>query len=434
VILLGGGAAFWVYVKVKDYTHGITKTNKPPEEKSAVKPRVFGAPAGGGEGAAGESGVPSSAPSSAPAGQLGGQPGAAAPVPPAGAPPVPPPLGAARGASVPAAPADATVPPIAVAGGPARPAPLASRSAPAGGAAPAAYGGAPAGYGRGGGREASADDRSRYDTPFVVNGAVQPGGKAGSQLDETVRRGNEALAAMQATPRMPAFGGGSGSGGSEGGKGALTGMLTPTSTPMVRAGMLGNLNLTVRKGTPIECVLQTKIVAMLPGLVKCRLTSPLYSANGKVILADKGSDVIGEQSGTMRQGQTRLYVLWTEIDTPDGVTIPIDSPAADALGAAGVDGEVNNHWSERIGASLLLSLIDDAFAYQIAKAGAQSNTGTSGGVAFQSTQQQGQRIAEKVLDSTINIPPTLYKNQGEKISIIVARHLDFSSVYAVEAK
>jgi type IV secretion system protein VirB10 len=150
-------------------------------------------------------------------------------------------------------------------------------------------------------------------------------------------------------------------------------------------------------------------------------------------LADRGSEVVGEQSGTMRQGQTRLYVLWSEINTPEGVTIPIDSPGADALGAAGLDGEVDNHWGQRIGASLMLSLIDDAFAYEIAKAGAGNGTSTQP-VAFQGTQQQSQRIAEKVLDSTINIPPTLYKKQGEKISIIIMRHLDFSSVYGLEPK
>ena len=35
---------------------------------------------------------------------------------------------------------------------------------------------------------------------------------------------------------------------------------------------------------------------------------------------------------------------------------------------------------------------------------------------------------------SINIPPTLYKNQGEQVGIYVARDLDFSSVYDVAAQ
>ena len=418
---LGGGAAYLVYLKLKGVTQGMTKPEKVAEEKSTAKPRVFGPqPAAAGAASAGDAGAASGA--GTPAGK---QADSVSNPFGAGAPPPPPPLGTAGGGAPPA-PGEAKVPAIAVTGGPTRPAPLKGGGVAAGGMG---------GPSRAGGRETSGradEDRSRFDTPFVVNGALQPGGRSGatSQLDDVVRKGNEAIAAATAGARLPAMIGG----GSEGGKGALSGMLTPTSTPAVRAGMLSNLSLTIRKGTPIECVLSTKIVAQKPGLVRCRVTSHIYSANGKVILIERGSDVVGEQNGTLQQGDNRLYVLWTEIDTPEGVTIQIDSPGTDALGAAGLDGEVDNRWGQRIGASLMLSVIDDAFAYQIAKAGASSGSGTTSAVPYQNTQQQGQRIAEKVLDSTINIKPVLYINQGEKIGITLSRHLDFSMVYSLEAK
>ncbi len=41
-------------------------------------------------------------------------------------------------------------------------------------------------------------------------------------------------------------------------------------------------------------------------------------------------------------------------------------------------------------------------------------------------------MASRVLDSTINIAPTLKQNQGAEFTIVVARDLDFSSVYALQ--
>ena len=37
-----------------------------------------------------------------------------------------------------------------------------------------------------------------------------------------------------------------------------------------------------------------------------------------------------------------------------------------------------------------------------------------------------------MLDSTINIPPLIYQNQGGIVGIYVARDVDFSSVYGLE--
>ncbi len=41
-------------------------------------------------------------------------------------------------------------------------------------------------------------------------------------------------------------------------------------------------------------------------------------------------------------------------------------------------------------------------------------------------------MATRVLDQTINIAPTLKQNQGAEFTIVLARDLDFSSVYTLE--
>ena len=112
--------------------------------------------------------------------------------------------------------------------------------------------------------------------------------------------------------------------------------------------------------------------------------------------------------------------------------INLNSPGADDLGTSGLPGIVDNHWWERIGAAFMLSIVEDAIAYQTAKS---SNTNGAGGVAvYQSTSQTGNDMATKVLESTINIKPTLYKTQGDRSTIYVARDLDFGSVYALRPR
>ena len=56
-----------------------------------------------------------------------------------------------------------------------------------------------------------------------------------------------------------------------------------------------------------------------------------------------------------------------------------------------------------------------------------------GGIAFQNSTRTGESMSEKILEQTINIPPTIYKNQGDLASIYVARDLDFSTVYQLRA-
>ena len=49
------------------------------------------------------------------------------------------------------------------------------------------------------------------------------------------------------------------------------------------------------------------------------------------------------------------------------------------------------------------------------------------------TTSNTSKLADKVLDSTINIPPLIYQNQGAVVGIYVARDVDFSSVYELRA-
>jgi len=268
-------------------------------------------------------------------------------------------------------------------------------------------------------------------TPSQASGGTQPSpGDPAAALSAL----QNSLAQLQKPPAAAPAGGPGGAAPSPAASpaGSLGASLSPTGTPMVRATMLGERNMILPKGRSIDCALSMRLVSDLAGLASCVLTQNVYSDNGRVVLLERGSEATGEYSSATAQGQSRIFVLWTRIKTPQGVVINLNSPAADALGTSGVSGYVDNHWWERLGAAFLLSFVQDAIAYKTAQA--TGGGGAQGFAVFQNTSETSNRMTEKVLESTINIKPTIYANQGDRGSIFVARDLDFGSVYALQAR
>ncbi len=221
---------------------------------------------------------------------------------------------------------------------------------------------------------------------------------------------------------MPLSAGG-GAGAPEHGN-ALAATLEPTPLEGVRAARLPDRNLLVAQGTAIPCTLETAMSSDVAGFVSCVIPRDVMSDNGHVVLMEKGTQVVGEYRGSVQRGSSRMFVLWNRAKTPTGVIVKLASPATDALGRAGFDGEIDNHFWDRFGSALLLTIVGDAG--QIA--GRQLS---EGGVQINSIQNGGGSAAAIATENSINIPPTLTKNQGEHVSIFVARDLDFSSVYGL---
>ena len=216
--------------------------------------------------------------------------------------------------------------------------------------------------------------------------------------------------------------------------GLFGGQLQGSATPRVAASMLGNRSLTLPKGTAFTCALKTKVISATSGLVGCQVQRNVFSDDGRVLLIERGSHMDGEyRVGSVRPGTVRIPVLWTRIRTPNGVTVDIDSPGTGQLGESGIDGYVDNRWFERIGAAMLLSLIDDSVKLVIQNQASLSNSDTQANtVVLPSTTANTSKLAEKVLDSTINIPPLIYQNHGDIVGVYVARDVDFSSVYELK--
>jgi len=199
-------------------------------------------------------------------------------------------------------------------------------------------------------------------------------------------------------------------------------LLHSESSSTTPARVLPTQRLLLPKGAFIDCTLETAIDSTLPGMTTCVTATDTFGVDGKVLLLERGTKLVGETRGQVQQGAARVFVLWTEARTPTGVIVPLDSPAADELGRAGLPGTVDRHFWERFGAALFISTIDGAVQTAV-----QSSNRGSGTIIYNPSATQD--VTTEVLKSTLSIAPTVRKNNGDRIQILVARDIDFTDVY-----
>ena len=203
--------------------------------------------------------------------------------------------------------------------------------------------------------------------------------------------------------------------------------LTVQKTATSVASRLSDLTFHILKGTHISCTLDTAIISDQAGLVGCTIPHDIYGADGTVVLLDRGSRVHGEYSNTtLTPGMKRIFVVWDRVTTPDGVVIDIASPGTGALGEAGMGGKIDNHYFERVGIPILMSAVSFS-ARSYARDALSSDQARF-------IEDGTNDSLSTVLGELARIKPTLYKNQGDKINIVVARDLDLSSVYTLESR
>lgn len=241
--------------------------------------------------------------------------------------------------------------------------------------------------------------------------------------------GGADMSAIQARTVAQGQGGSLMGGGGGGGGGDLAEKLQPMRLNGSKAGVLPNRDFLLTQGNVLDCILETKMVTTQPGMTKCRLTRNVYSASGRVVLAEQGTVITGFYQGGITQGQARIFVQWSRAETPAGVIVNLDSPGTGPLGEAGVGGWTDTHFWTRFGGAIMISLIGDLGQW----ATQQGRSSGDNSVQFSNTAQGTSQAATEALRNSVNIPPTLYKNAGERVSIFVARDLDFSDVYALRA-
>ncbi|PAB24874.1 conjugal transfer protein, partial [Pseudomonas savastanoi] len=149
-----------------------------------------------------------------------------------------------------------------------------------------------------------------------------------------------------------------------------------TTFAPAKAYLAPNRKYLVSHNTYTRCALYTEIISTHPGLVDCRLTDPLYSADGSTVIAAAGDKLTGEQTVQVGPGETSVFTTWTEIETQSGVRAKIDSLGAGPMGASGTEAWINRHYMQRFGGAVMLSFIQDAL--QAASNTTQKSSGSGG--------------------------------------------------------
>ena len=207
---------------------------------------------------------------------------------------------------------------------------------------------------------------------------------------------------------------------------SLQTLLRPSVLAATRAQVLPTQRLLLPKGTFVDCTLETAIDSTLPGMTTCITATDTFSADGTVVLLERGTKLIGETRGEVRQGEARLFVVWTEARTPAGVVVQLDSPGTDALGRSGLEGRVNRHFWQRFGAAALVSTLDGVVQSEV------QSSARGGTVVLDPAASED--VLTGILRSTVSIAPTVRVRNGARIQVLVARDVDFRAVYELESR
>lgn len=184
----------------------------------------------------------------------------------------------------------------------------------------------------------------------------------------------------------------------------------------------------------INGVTKHHIHSDLPGEVHILVNEELQDRFGqRRVLLPQYTVLVGRQEGKVDFGQGRLGIVIENAILPDGAVIGFGKArAADAQGASGVPGEVNNHWGKVGIAAVLTALLS---------VGSQAAAGDPRGFqldltqqfardAGQSFNQTGQQIVRRSLD----VRPTVTVKSGEPVTVHLGENVNLQTPPVVVAR
>ncbi|HET8613337.1 MAG TPA: TrbI/VirB10 family protein [Sphingomonas sp.] len=188
------------------------------------------------------------------------------------------------------------------------------------------------------------------------------------------------------------------------------------------AGRIGDPRMLVLQGTIIPAITETGVNSDVPGYIRAVVSRDVRGFDGSTVLIPRGSKLIGQYKSGIAAGQSRAFIVWSRLVTPEGVSIDIGSPAVDELGQGGLKGETNSHFLKRFGAAILMSVLSAGLDAAVNLASPAHSAVVIG------TPQQATNVAGQALQRDIDTPTTISIPPGTPVRAFVARDLDFSAI------
>ncbi|MFC3230377.1 TrbI/VirB10 family protein [Marinibaculum pumilum] len=173
----------------------------------------------------------------------------------------------------------------------------------------------------------------------------------------------------------------------------------------------------------VTAVLQSPINSQIGGYVRAMVDMDVYGADGRYLLLEKGDVALGTYEALEKQGQSRLAVQWYRIiRARDGAHIYDDEDdqlglAGDAMGRAGLVGDVDNRITERYGSAFVTAVVAAAAAAAVPPNSGNQNIAAA---AQQFGQSAGQ-ITAQALEATVDIAPVISVAAGERVVLTLNR-------------
>lgn len=194
--------------------------------------------------------------------------------------------------------------------------------------------------------------------------------------------------------------------------------------------------------TKIPCIMDWHVVTGSSGVTpfRCHTQGPVLSP-ARVVLFEDHTTIGGFYRSVVKQGESRIDMVTAQAETPYHVIVKFEDPVGDPLGGVGAPGSVDNHWGPRIGGALILAATDATI--QLAEAALQSmgssnnnsnNRNTNFNFNGNANLSALQQVTQALLSQTINQPPTITLNQGDEVSLLTTKMIDFSPSYRVETR
>ena len=189
----------------------------------------------------------------------------------------------------------------------------------------------------------------------------------------------------------------------------------------------------VKAGTIVPAVMLGAINSDLPGQILGQVRENVYDSDtGEYLLIPQGTRLVGLYDHKIVYGQERVLITWKRLILPSGSSLSLKDgmPGTDALGAAGFQDQVNNHYLRIFGNALLLSVISAGVQLsQIPEFGQDFRGPNAGNVLGAAVGQQLGSTAAELIRRGMTVAPTLEIRPGYPFNVMVTQDVIFPGPY-----